>query len=83
MADTTTAAGIGSFGTAYGIYNAVWAVGVLCGPALGGYLYERMRFSTLALGWSAAIVVITLALPIFRSAPTARPSPASPTAAKS
>jgi MFS transporter, DHA1 family, solute carrier family 18 (vesicular amine transporter), member 1/2 len=83
MADTTTAAGIGSFGTAYGIYNAVWAVGVLCGPALGGYLYERMRFTTLALGWSAAMVVITLALPIFRSAPIARPSPASPTTAKS
>jgi len=83
MGDATTAAGIGSFGTAYGIYNAVWAVGVLFGPALGGYLYERMRFSTLALGWSAAIVGVTLALPVFRSGPTARPSPASPTAAKS
>jgi MFS transporter, DHA1 family, solute carrier family 18 (vesicular amine transporter), member 1/2 len=82
MADTTTGAGIGSFGTAYGIYNAVWAVGVLFGPALGGYLYERMHFSTLALGWSAAIVAITLALPIFRSGPTARPSPASPTVEK-
>jgi MFS family permease len=83
MADTTTAAGLGSFGTAYGIYNAIWAVGVLFGPALGGYLYERMRFSTLALGWSAVMAAITLALPIFRSATTARPSPASPTAAKS
>jgi multidrug resistance protein len=83
MADTTTAAGLGSFGTAYGIYNAIWAVGVLFGPALGGYLYERMRFSTLALGWSAVMAAITLALPIFRSATTAHPSPASPTAAKS
>ncbi|HET9834295.1 MAG TPA: MFS transporter [Vicinamibacterales bacterium] len=83
MADATTAAGIGSFGTAYGLYNAVWAVGVLFGPALGGYLYERMRFSTLALGWSAAIVLVTLSLPVFRSVPIARPSPASPTGAKS
>ena len=73
MGDATTAAGIGSFGTAYGIYNAVWAVGVLFGPALGGYLYERMRFSTLALGWAAAVAAATLALPIFRSSPTARP----------
>ena len=83
MADATSAAGIGSFGTAYGIYNAIWAIGVLFGPAMGGYLYERMRFSTLALGWSASVVVVTLALPIFRSAPTARQSQASPTAGKS
>jgi MFS family permease len=73
MGDATSAAGIGSFGTAYGVYNAVWAVGVLFGPALGGYLYERMRFSTLALGWAAAVAAATLALPIFRSGSTARP----------
>ena len=83
MGDATAAAGIGSFGTAYGVYNAIWAVGVLFGPALGGYLYEHMRFLTLALGWSAAMAAVTLALPVFRSASTARPSPASPTNARS
>jgi predicted MFS family arabinose efflux permease len=73
MADATSEAGLGSFGAAYGFYNAIWAVGLLCGPALGGYLFERMRFSTLTLGWAAAVAAITLALPVFRSASTARP----------
>src|SRR5262249_41021591 len=72
MADATSAAGLGSFGTAYGLYNAIWAVGLLGGPPLGGYLYERMHFSTLALYWAAAVAAITLALPVFRSASTAR-----------
>jgi DHA1 family solute carrier family 18 vesicular amine transporter 1/2 len=83
MADATSEAGLGSFGTAYGLYNAVWAVGLLSGPTIGGYLYERMRFSSLALGWAAVVVLVTLALPVFRSASTARPSPASQTAARS
>jgi MFS transporter, DHA1 family, solute carrier family 18 (vesicular amine transporter), member 1/2 len=72
MADATSEAGLGAFGTAYGLYNAIWAVGLLGGPALGGYLYERMHFSTLALAWGIVVGVITLALPVFRSASTAR-----------
>jgi DHA1 family solute carrier family 18 vesicular amine transporter 1/2 len=72
MADATSQAGLGSFGAAYGLYNAIWAVGLLGGPALGGYLYERMHFSTLALAWAAVVAAITLALPVFRSASTAR-----------
>jgi DHA1 family solute carrier family 18 vesicular amine transporter 1/2 len=72
MADATSEAGLGSFGTAYGLYNAIWAVGLLGGPALGGYLYERMPFTTLALAWSVVVAAITLALPVFRSASTAR-----------
>jgi predicted MFS family arabinose efflux permease len=72
MADATSEAGLGSFGTAYGLYNAIWAVGLLGGPALGGYLYERMPFSTLALAWAAVVAAITLTLPVFRSDSTAR-----------
>jgi DHA1 family solute carrier family 18 vesicular amine transporter 1/2 len=72
MANATSEAGLGSFGTAYGLYNAVWAVGLLAGPPIGGYLYERVGFLSLALRWSAAVVVITLALPVFRSASTER-----------
>jgi len=83
MADATTEAGLGSFGTAYGFYNAIWAVGLLGGPALGGYLFERMGFPALVYTWAAVVAATTLALPVFRSASTARPSPASPTAAKS
>jgi MFS transporter, DHA1 family, solute carrier family 18 (vesicular amine transporter), member 1/2 len=82
MADATSEAGLGSFGTAYGLYNAVWAVGLLSGPTLGGYLFERMRFSTLTLVWAALVGAATLALPVFRSSSTARRSQASPTAAK-
>jgi len=72
MGDATSASGLGSFGTAYGFYNAIWAVGLLAGPALGGYLFERTSFLTLALGWSAVVVATTLALPVFRSSSTAR-----------
>jgi MFS family permease len=82
MGDATSASGLGSFGTAYGFYNAIWAVGLLFGPAVGGYLFERVRFSSLTFGWAAVVVAITLALPVFRSAPTAPRSPASPTGAK-
>ncbi len=72
MAEATSEASLGSFGTAYGLYNAIWAVGLLTGPTLGGYLFERMRFSSLALGWGAIVALATLALPVFRSASTAR-----------
>jgi len=83
MAEATTQAGLGSFGTAYGLYNALWAVGLLAGPPIGGYVYERAGFARLALGWSAVVIVVTLALRVFRSASTAGPTPASPTAARS
>jgi predicted MFS family arabinose efflux permease len=72
MAEATSEAGLGSFGAAYGLYNAIWAVGLLAGPPIGGYLYERVGFSSLAWRWSAVVVVITLALPVFRSASTGR-----------
>jgi len=72
MADATSEAGLGSFGTAYGLYNAIWAVGLLAGPPIGGYLYERIGFSSLTLRWAVVVAAITLALPVFRSASTAR-----------
>jgi multidrug resistance protein len=72
MGDATQEAGIGSFGTAYGFYNAIWAVGLLSGPAAGGYIFERAGFGPLAIGWAAAVAATTLALPVFRSSSTAR-----------
>jgi DHA1 family solute carrier family 18 vesicular amine transporter 1/2 len=70
MGDVTSESGLGSFGTAYGFYNAIWAVGLLSGPTLGGYLFERTSYLTLALGWSTVVVSTTLALPVFRSSST-------------
>ena len=43
--NTTTDAGVRSFGVAYGLYNLAWGAGLLGGPALGGFLFERMGFS--------------------------------------
>jgi MFS family permease len=45
MAEATASAGSPSFGVAYGLYNVAWAIGLLLGPALGGYLYERLGFT--------------------------------------
>ncbi len=67
MANATSQAGVGTFGTAYGLYNAVWAVGLLAGPPIGGYFYERAGFSKLTLGWAVVVAVVTVSLPIFRS----------------
>ena len=62
MAEATSDAGIGSFGVAYGIYNMAWGVGLLCGPSLGGYAYERIGFTKLALMWSVPLVVVAAVL---------------------
>ena len=72
MAEATSEAGLGSFGAAYGLYNAIWAIGLLAGPPIGGYLYEHQSFASLTLEWSAAVIAITLVLQATRSFSTAR-----------
>ncbi len=62
MAEATAHAGVGSFGLAYGLYNVAWGVGLLGGPALGGFLFERVGFATLALVWSPAVVLVAVVL---------------------
>jgi MFS transporter, DHA1 family, solute carrier family 18 (vesicular amine transporter), member 1/2 len=62
MAEATASAGSPSFGVAYGLYNVAWAVGLLLGPALGGYLYERLGFTWLTLMWAPAVVLVALIL---------------------
>jgi predicted MFS family arabinose efflux permease len=44
-------------------------LGLLSGPALGGYLFEHTSYLTLALGWAAVVIVTTLALPVLRRSP--------------
>ena len=62
MGEATSEAGIGSFGVSYGLYNMAWGAGLLGGPALGGFLFERMGFARLALVWAPVIVAVTLLL---------------------
>ena len=62
MAEVTAFAGGDAYGIGYGIYNTAWGVGLLGGPALGGWLFERAGFGNLAIGWSVAVIVATLAI---------------------
>ena len=62
MAEATSHAGVGSFGVAYGLYNVAWGVGLLGGPALGGFLFERIGFSRLALCWAPLLVIVAVLL---------------------
>ena len=77
MAEVTTLDGVDSYGVAYGLYNMAWGVGLLIGPATGGFLYERIGFGRLAIPWGIALVVMTVFIaraggPTRGSAPTPR-----------
>ena len=45
MAEVTAFAGGDAYGIGYGIYNTAWGVGLLGGPALGGWLFDRVGFA--------------------------------------
>jgi DHA1 family solute carrier family 18 vesicular amine transporter 1/2 len=62
MAETTSFVGGGAYGVGYGVYNAAWAVGLLAGPAAGGWLFERLGFRRLTVGWSIAVILIAAML---------------------
>jgi predicted MFS family arabinose efflux permease len=62
MAEATSTAGSRSFGISYGLYNFAWALGILGGPSIGGYIYERLGFPLLTFIWGGAVVVITVLL---------------------
>jgi DHA1 family solute carrier family 18 vesicular amine transporter 1/2 len=64
MAQATSDAGIGSFGVSYGLYNVAWGVGVLTGPSLGGFLFDRIGLPRLTLVWAPAIVSVALSLAV-------------------
>ena len=72
MAEATSEAGSQSFGVAYGLYNFAWSIGLLIGPSLGGFLYERIGFTALCLGWSGAVIAAAVILSRFsKEAPAA------------
>ncbi len=60
MAEAVSDAGAGSFGVGYGLYNMAWGAGLLFGPAIAGFVFERAGFARLTLLWAPALLVITL-----------------------
>ena len=57
MGEATTGAGVRSFGVSYGLYNLAWGAGLLSGPALGGFLFERVGFSVLMVLWAPLLIL--------------------------
>ena len=72
MVEATSSSGIESFGVSYGIFNMAWAVGLLAGPALGGFLFERVGFTRIFTVWAPglALVAIVLARAQFKRLPS-------------
>jgi len=62
MGEATSNAGVQSFGVAYGLYNFAWGAGLLGGPALGGYLFERIGFTNLSIVWGPVLVIVAMFL---------------------
>jgi multidrug resistance protein len=83
MGEAASSTGLGSFGIAYGLYNVAWGAGLVAGPAIGGFLFERIGFASLALGWAPVVVMATLLIVGVESAIQRRPkSLSSPQAAR-
>ena len=74
MAEATSAAGVTSFGVSYGVYNFAWGIGLLSGPAIGGFLFERLGFARLTLLWMPLVLVTSLLLILKADAAISRPS---------
>ena len=62
MAEAVSGAGVGSFGVGYGLYNMAWGAGLLCGPAIAGFVYERAGFLTLTLCWAPLLLAVAALL---------------------
>ena len=41
-----------------GIYNLAWGAGLMSGPALGGFLFERLGFWRLMLLWAPMLIAV-------------------------
>ncbi len=68
MAEATLLGGVSSFGVAYGVYNMAWGAGLLGGPAVGGFLYDRLGLARLVLIWAPALLAVTWLLADARQA---------------
>lgn len=75
MGEATAAAGVTGFGVSYGLYNVAWGVGLLGGPALGGFLFEHVGFPTLTLVWPPLILAAAIVLAQSGPVPGPRATP--------
>ena len=62
MAEAVSAAGVDSFGVGYGLYNMAWGAGLLAGPALSGFMYERIGFTRFVLTWAPGVALVAIVL---------------------
>jgi len=62
MAEAVSSAGVGSFGVGYGLYNMAWGAGLLGGPALAGFIFERIGFARLTLLWAPLLLIVSVLL---------------------
>jgi len=62
MAEAVSVAGVGSFGVGYGLYNMAWGAGLLTGPAIAGFVFERAGFIQLTLLWAPLLLIVSLLL---------------------
>ena len=72
MAGAVSNAGAGSFGVGYGLYNMAWGAGLLGGPAVAGFVYERAGFARLTLLWALMLLVVSALLARVQSSPAPR-----------
>jgi multidrug resistance protein len=61
FAQLASQAGVNAYGVVYGVYNMAWSIGVISGPALGGFLFQHIGFTPLTVVWSALLLVVSLA----------------------
>ena len=62
MAEVTSFGGADAYGVGYGVYNTAWAIGLLVGPAMGGFAFEHVGLARFLVAWSAAVIVVTVLL---------------------
>jgi MFS transporter, DHA1 family, solute carrier family 18 (vesicular amine transporter), member 1/2 len=62
MAEAVSSTGAGSFGVGYGLYNMAWGAGLLIGPAIAGFVFERVGFAWLTLLWAPMLLLVSLLL---------------------
>jgi len=73
MAEVTSIDGADAYGVGYGVYNTAWAIGLLVGPALGGFAFDRVGLFVLLAAWGGAAILFTLLLGGVQSGKLAAP----------